>query len=449
MHKKVYEEAKKIVDVIRTIGSLNPQNNSTKENRRRTNNCLQKLQLLQIISPTLMLREEKSGISLAGLTACTGAELAKKLEEHWVNPEMEEKSCDSSETYLKTKVNIGTEFTFHHADFQYTLKDLENNARNRGIERGKEVLALWTQNILTRFGKEKTCGIYTIKAQKSDEAPQKKFEAADYEAYKIDFYIKKKEQNAFAEKWSVNFDLDPSCIELQTEPKPYRFFEDYQGEIEMLLFSSARPFGLVADKSRETGGGGHICLDAPSAFSDNAVYLRNFLVLYACETKREMEKDAFQNPLLRSFLTAEQRALLTASKDKANAPFLSEIKEWNLFKGFINSFDAAPTDIARFVNGIHSNVYKNMADELAEALGEDADAGDRYHYQAVNLEHLPTPAGMSRRSEERVELRRFDAQESIGELLAQLDALLEILKMARTNWKIAMEKALESEYFAG
>ena len=96
--------------------------------------------------------------------------------------------------------------------------------------------------------------------------------------------------------------------------------------------------------------------------------------------------------------------------------------------------------IAQFVQGMHNNVYKNVTNELEHLLGK-VTAEDKQHYQAVNLEHIVDQG--------RIEMRRFDAQKNVGELLDQLDVLFEILLMARTNWKISIDKAQESDYFAG
>ena len=249
-------------------------------------------------------------------------------------------------------------------------------------------------------------------------------------------------------RWKVNFDLDPSCIEIQTQPMPYQFFRHYRCCIYELLFHHISDYGLTADKDPATGGGGHISLDARTAFSENATYLRNFLVLYSCEAKREALKDSLtekqKRQLAESFLTERQRKLLVASTDMENAPFLFEpINEWVPFQNFIAEFDRRPMDLTRFVQGMHERVYIHVTDKLERILGgaNKVTAEDKQHYQAVNLEHIGDQG--------RIELRRFDAQQSIDELLEQLDALFEILLMARTNWKISIDKALESDYFSG
>ncbi|MDE6128367.1 MAG: hypothetical protein K2G16_04150, partial [Lachnospiraceae bacterium] len=147
---------------------------------------------------------------------------------------------------------------------------------------------------------------------------------------------------------------------------------------------------------------------------------------------------------VKSFLTQRQQQILTESKDCVNAPFLFEpVNEWSPFQKFIVKFDRNPTELMQFVEDMNKQVYINVANELERILGgaNKVKAGDGQHYQAVNLEHVEDQG--------RIELRRFDAQENIGELLEQTDVLFEILQMARTNWKISIDKASTGDYFAG
>lgn len=436
MHEKMYEKAEEIIEAIK--GEID---------WRKIEKNLKKLQELGVLPPTMTFGKDEDGkYSLSDNSFANEAELAEGLKTHWINQTAKEYRCEKKLQYIKENVNIGTEFTFHHEAFQFTLDDLEKNKAGRGIDIGKAIIERWTGDLIQTYSYRKKAHGLLITAVNTGNG-KKKFKAAGYNAVEIEFHIENPIQCQDI-KWKVNFDLDPSCIELQTQPMPYQFFQNYGFCIDELIFNHINKYGLIADQDSDTGGGGHISLDVRTAFGENAVYLRNFLVLYACETKREFFKDSLteeqKRQLAKSFLTEKQRQILIASKDNVNAPFLFErISEWVPFQNCIAEFDRGPTNISRFVQDMHSSVYINVMDKLESLLGGagKVTAEDRQHYQAVNLEHIGDQG--------RIELRRFDAQQSIDELLEQLDALFEILLMARTNWKISIDKALESDYFAG
>ncbi|MDE5803120.1 MAG: hypothetical protein K2I22_09430 [Lachnospiraceae bacterium] len=439
MHNRMYERAEEIVKVI-----------EGETDRKNWIKQVENLQMLGVVPSSLMCREEKNNsVSLAGLIYKDGKELAAGLRKYWINDKAKQEYCGKEALLIKEKVLIGTEFTFHHKDFHFDLNDLEKNNPRKGIDVGNRIIADWTGKLIGTYGYKKSLSHLKVTATNTGRG-RKKFENAAYSAVEIEFCIEDTVQEKVV-NWKVNFDLDPVCIELQTQPMPYQFFQDYGFCIDELLFHHIGEYGLTADKDPATGGGGHISLDARTAFSENAAYLRNFLVLYSCEAKREALKSALtevqKKQLTKSFLTERQRQLLIASKDSVNAPFLFEvIDEWRPFQNFVSAFDGSteePMHITRFVQGMHSSVYINVTDDLARLLGGAGKVmtEDKQHYQAVNLEHVGDQG--------RIEMRRFDAQENVSELLDQLDALFEILLMARTNWKISIDKALESDYFAG
>lgn len=437
MHEKVYEKAEKIVTAIKNEKDWDKIEKHVKQ-----------LQELEVLSSSLAFRKEKGGkYSLAGLYFADGKELAEGLEKYWINQTVKDKCCEQESEYIRENVKIGTEFTFHHDAFQFTLEDLEKNTPGKGIDVGKAIIERWTKDLLEAYPHENKWSYFKITA-KNTEQGKKKFADAGYAAVEIEFtfentQLEKGQENPV--KWKVNFDLDPSCIELQTQPMPYRFFEQYEDCMNELLFRHASRYRLTADKSEITGGGGHISLDAATAFSQNAIYLRNFLVLYTCEAKKAVwERASEGSQQADSFLTKEQRQLLIASKDETNAPFLFEsVNEEALFQRFISKFDGELKDLNQFVRGMNGEVYIHVTDELERLLGgaDKVTAEDKQHYQAVNMEHIGDQG--------RIEMRRFDAQENVGELREQLDALFEILQMARTNRKILVDKALTGDYFAG
>lgn len=436
MHNKMYERADEVAKII-----------AKETDRKNWIKQVENLQVLGIIPSSLMCREEKNNsVSLAGLFYKDGKDLEAGLRKYWINDKVKQEYCGKEELLIKENVLIGTEFTFHHKDFYFDLNDLEKNNPRKGIDVGNRIIAGWTGNLLETYSNQKSLSHLKITARNTRQG-KKKFKDAAYSAVEIEFCIEDpiQERNI---NWKVNFDLDPVCIELQTQPMPYWFFQQYGFCVHELLFQHISKYGLVADKSLATGGGGHISLDAAAAFSGNAVYLRNFLVLYTCEAKKEAFKDSLteeqKEQLAKSFLTERQRQLLIASQDMTNAPFLFEpIDEWLPFQNLVSELDRRPMDITQFVKGMNEKVYINVTDELERLLGGagKVTAEDGQHYQAVNLEHVSDQG--------RIEMRRFDAQESINELLEQLDVLFEILQMARTNWKISIDKALTGDYFAG
>ena len=434
MHSRMYERAEEIAKII-----------EGETDRKNWIKQVENLQMLGVVPSGLMCREEKNNsVGLAGLTYKDGKELAAGLRKYWLNDKAKQEYCGKEALWIKEKMLIGTEFTFHHKDFHFDLSDLEKNNPGKGIDVGNRIIADWTGKLIRTYDYKKSLSHLKVTATNTGRG-RKKFENAAYSAVEIEFCIEDTVQKKVV-NWKVNFDLDPVCIELQTQPMPYQFFQDYGFFIDELLFHHIGEYGLTADKDPATGGGGHISLDARTAFSENATYLRNFLVLYSCEAQREVSKVSLTEEqkiqLEKSFLTEEQRQLLIASQDIVNAPFLFErVNEWVPFQNFVSAFDTgAPMSIAQFVQGMHNNVYKNVTNELEHLLGK-VTAEDKQHYQAVNLEHIVDQG--------RIEMRRFDAQKNVGELLDQLDVLFEILLMARTNWKISIDKAQESDYFAG
>lgn len=436
MHQKIYEKAEKIVAAIKNEKDWDKIEKHVKQ-----------LQELEVLSSSLIFRKEKGEkYSLAGLYFADGKELAEGLEKYWINPTVKDKCHEQELGYIKENVKVGTEFTFHHDAFQFTLEDLEKNRAGKGIDVGKAIIEQWTEQLIRNYPYENKWSYFKITAKNTGRG-KKKFENAEYNAVEIEFTFEDTLQagkRGNPVKWKVNFDLDPSCIELQTQPMPYCFFEQYEPCIDELLFNHISNYGLKADKSEITGGGGHISLDTATAFFQNAIYLRNFLVLYTCEAKKAVwERASEGSQQADSFLAEEQRQLLIACRDMTNAPFLFELQnEERLFKGFISKFDGERMDLNNFVIGMNNQVYINVTDELERLLGDagKVTAEDGQHYQAVNLEHVSDQG--------RIEMRRFDAQESINELLEQLDVLFEILRMARTNWKISIDKALTGDYFA-
>lgn len=272
----------------------------------------------------------------------------------------------------------------------------------------------WTNEIVaTRRFSNKNATFFGAVVEKSDN----KHASLCYQARKVTMKLGYRDQDGdHMEEWKVNFDLDPYCIELQTEPVTYAFYDRYKEIINRLLFrrDTCRPY-----PDEEMGGGGHISLDLVTAFDNNPQYLANFLVIYAVLGNDVKYKDH----------------ILRNCKDVINAPFMNEIGELDEFIRVIREFNSLAPDKAtmeRLVNDINTRVYTRASEGLCamDVLEEDYP-----HYQAVNLENVLNPDITQRR----VELRRFEAQQNIFELLLELQELYKLLDKSRRGIKLGLK----------
>lgn len=320
---------------------------------------------------------------------------------------------------MRDTVKIGTEFTFRKDNYMFGMKDLErgkDGCKSQITEAGAEI-DRWTTEIAKAKGKKyKKATVYDV--QVSDGI--KKHESLHYHAKKVKFLLHDNRQpkNQCVE-WCVNFDLDPMCIELQADPVTYQFYETYEEVIQDLIFGKTT---CIPDPRWDVGGGGHISLDLATAFENNPQYLRNFLVLYEAMSNDE-ENDG---------------SILRHSQDIVNAPYMHEIGERGAFIDVIGAFNKLPSAEATMdwlVRGINERVYTERHEGLPLA---EAPEGDEPHYQAVNLEHVLRNTPPEQR---RVEMRRFDAQQNVRELLTELDALYDLLYLSREPVKMNLDAA--------
>lgn len=309
---------------------------------------------------------------------------------------------------MRNIIKIGTEFTFSNKEhITCTLEDLKRNHSNVAV--ANEKLKAYT-SALKRIT-NMTVDQNTILNKVSEAATvHKKFENSSYNAVAVCFElydkVKKKSSN-----WYVNFDLDPFCIELQTQPVTYEFYNTYKALLNQVIFGTAKRCELYPDPNPDTGGGGHISLDVATAFQNNPVYLRNFMVLYENVVR---DKTDWRNEIL------------VKCQDIDNAPFLHEINELEVFRWNLGMLDSSAYSMKPFVNTMQREVYRNLTATLA---GMGVNPQDAPHYQAINLENVLNPDV----SQRRVELRRFNAQANIDELLRQLDILFNLIEEASTN----------------
>lgn len=334
---------------------------------------------------------------------------------------------------MHNTVKIGTEFTFRREEFIFGLADLawrpdgpkkQAKADETALEQIRaagEEITNWVNDIAAAGKSGKFKKGNTILESVTVEPGRKKHESPFYEAKKITLTLVCKGKGGFCkENWTVNFDLDPNCIELQAEPVPYAFYDRHKEMINTLFF---RRESCTPDPRWEVGGGGHISIDLATAFGNNLHCFRNFLVLYANAVKGDESR----------------YAILRKSGDAGNAPFLHEIGRLPAFGEVMQTFDKMPGAlIGELVHVINTKVYTVIDPHIDSP---DVKKEDYPHYQAVNLEHINTgaldhrtPAG-----EQRVEMRRFDAQCCVEELLDELRCLFDLLEESRSGKKYSMD----------
>jgi len=135
--------------------------------------------------------------------------------------------------------------------------------------------------------------------------------------------------------------------------------------------------------------------------------LRNFLVLYANDANSSWSSQDI---------------------DVFNAPMIKDLKPGgrNAFKAIIREFDQGTIRTAEnLANAMVTRVFK--ADFLPEPRNQDQEAANASrlrqpaHYQSTNLENFQNDGTGTGR---RLEMRRFDAQKSLADLLAIGNLLL-------------------------
>lgn len=327
-------------------------------------------------------------------------------------------------------VKIGTEFTFRRSEFVFGLGDLawspsgpkkqvkaQEAALNQIKAAGAEIES-WVNEIAKKGKSKKFQKGNTVLESVMVEPGRKKHDSPFYEAKKVTLtLVCRGKAGALRETWSINFDLDPNCIELQAEPVTYAFYDRHKEMIDALLFERAT---CSPDPDWRTGGGGHISLDRATAFGNNLQWFRNFLVLYAAAVKGD----------------DLEFAALKYSGDVVNAPFMHEIGILPEFIKVISALDQpAPSisTIEQLAQAINTKVYTRIGGAIDDPKLRPTDYP---HYQAVNLEHIIGTLP----HEQRVEMRRFEAQRCVGELLDELRVLFGLLEESRSGKKYSIDE---------
>lgn len=369
---------------------------------------LDKLKQVGILAQGIRIERKADYIEYIGIPLRTTDEIRHMISNVYQKMIKAEKEL----TDMRRVIPIGCEFTFRNDNFVFSLDDLKSGmtAQKEKIELASQEIAAWTVDIEANAKRFKTSKDISITVKINDG--RKKHGSEYYNAKSVDFVFYNKITNE-TERWSVNFDLDPNCIEVQASPVPYTFYERYKDIIEFFLFQrkSCKP-----EVNPDIGGGGHISLGFAEAFQGEPYYLLNFIKMYNDSTALTSVKNSH---------------LLTCCSDVINAPFLYEIQEEESFQQLVRTFNSLPKEQAvmqEFVRRMCSKVYTKVYDTSISIK-------DAAHYQAINLEHLDsnTPE-----SEKRVEMRRFNAQTNITELLQELDGLYELIQS--TRWLVEITK---------
>ena len=297
---------------------------------------------------------------------------------------------NAEDTFAKN-IGFGFELTFNNeTDFKFTAATLDEPSYGAPITAGKNLIA-FAQKIVTLM-------------------PGKRSRVHE----DIAFYSKSRG----AWVWTVNVDLDPGCIEIQLRPFTIKDQEIYRPFINA-IFLAATECSLVADPNPHTGGGGHISIDA-QAFEGEPHFLLNFMAEY--------------NRL------ASQSSPNWANEcgDVDNAPLMAELGTLGAFREVCNRFDLNPRmSLKELVAQIKNNVYQgHFTDTLINTLRESSSSGtvtpsDATHYQAINLDHL-----LKEDDSARLEMRRFNAQQSSSKMFDQMKDLAQLLIESRQKKRL-------------
>ncbi|OHE20558.1 MAG: hypothetical protein A2540_03575 [Sulfurimonas sp. RIFOXYD2_FULL_37_8] len=170
-------------------------------------------------------------------------------------------------------------------------------------------------------------------------------------------------------------------------------FEHFAPTLQKDLFENAKNLGLLPDPEY---GGGHIHIGLESAFENDDLLFRNFMV------------DFFNHPEIASGIWKE---------DLLNAPHLTKLpnEKINRFIELVETFDNGKLNLWDLLWAITNEVYDvNLA---PKSWSEDA-SPDKY--QAFNIRRI---VGSFAKEEKTAEIRCSKAQNDAFEFLAQIKLL--------------------------
>ena len=211
--------------------------------------------------------------------------------------------------------------------------------------------------------------------------------------------------------WRWYLDVDAGCLEVQMDPIPIAMFPEVEKIIDLDIFKIASEIQLYPAPYI---GDGHLNLDRQSAFQGNALAFRNFLVLYTNESPTwDIEQ--------RGVGDIEQATLISELSQQFRLRFQNMIAQfdevWQM--GKLGNGDEAIDMLAQQLYEFYKAEYGHITERTADP-----------HYRAINVEHLfanKETEDSEKKGHQRVEMRRFPAQNSVLELkgnLSQLTALI-------------------------
>ena len=333
----------------------------------------------------------------------------------WVVEEVNNANISESESVAQ--IPFGFELTFNNeAISKLTAAELNEPAYGAPKIAG-EKLTDFAKKIFEYMSKKAGRAQKTIKVTKIELLfGDQKWMNKNYKAQKVTVSFYSAERGTW--NWEINVDLDPACIEVQLDPFTINEQEIYRPFIND-IFLAAKDCGLEADPNPDTGGGGHISIDA-RAFGDNPHFLLNFMALY--------------NRL------ASHSAANWANecRDIDNAPLMAELGTLRDFETICVNFSKHPgMPLKDLVEEIKRVVYQGKFTEKLKRILESpatkrkVDPAVATHYQAINLDHLLDEGGTAR-----LEMRRFNAQSSSAEMFAQMHHLARLLMESRQKVRL-------------
>jgi hypothetical protein len=315
-------------------------------------------------------------------------------------------------------MKIGTEFTF--TNNQINRLDLKNNQGDH-FKAAVRLITAWAAAVPgTRIMVDGNA----IAAPARSELPlnwaaerQRPKDADDQRCIRFTYTLPSRKT------WWWQLNVDYQCIETQTDPATRALMSagDTPDGTAVASIITSHIFGIAASQPiglapHATIGGGHVTIDRATAFGDNARWLRNYLVLYSNDPVKWGAEDP----------------------DVFNAPMIQELKAPGpaKFKAVIARFDNGQLATADLlVKALRDEVFVTAHLPNPRTRDEEAANASRtaqpVHYQAVNLENWDDPEGG------RLEMRRFDAQTNLNELLRNVDDIIALLLAARAPGTVA------------
>jgi hypothetical protein len=327
------------------------------------------------------------------------------------------------------RVIVGTEFTFTHPSLRGLvldpdkLPDKEKKEAHQKLSVASKMIAEWASKV-----KESPLRGLDVKVADSNGKSRRA----------KTFYYKSAADKEFAWNWTL--DIDEGCLETQTQktPKSDLATKNRAREIiEAHIFGIAQALGCTAETG-VTGGGGHISVDARTAFGGSA----ELFVATVTELEQKYGEwlaylasgDRGATDPINAPWTAtlgpqaldDLRAALTAINDEALQGTVDLTAAADKLKKHIETLPLAPES-------------KVLPDPRR---GEMALPAQRPHYQAVNIEHM-NDRDVERR---RLELRDIPAQRDLRDLDADLNMILRLFVEVREVVRAAQSQRLSGRH---